>query len=361
MRNAWIVGPRQIKGRRAHDKLNRSELKLLAKGDSWFSTGSFPVCNMLQQMQFSKSACILNLAIPGDTVAAMSERIQDWRDEFSFQVGPPDAPRWDAILMSAGGNDLIDALAQLIRGGVNSNRASDYVDHDALHALEQAIIASYSRIVRFRDRASSPNREVPIFVHTYDYAMPSCAPARSYDLIPVDGPWLSPRMRDVPRPMWAALTRYLIDRVAHALLSLAATLPNFVVIDTRGMLRGVEPETTDRSGDWQNEIHPSRAGYRKLAPRFASAVDSRAAVERVPLRCVLPQVVHQAPHFSGVRAQPTEQPDISPRVDPRDCTDTCPRRIAGRGHALSAVDPLGVCHIRATHPGPSLGARIVFP
>jgi lysophospholipase L1-like esterase len=273
MRSAWIVGPRQIKGRRARGILNRSEFKLLAKGDSWFSSGSFPVCNMLQQMQFSRSVCILNLAIPGDTAAAMSERVQNWRDEFSFQVAAPDAPRWDAILMSAGGNDLIDALPQLIRGGINSKRASDYVDPDALYALEQGIVASYSRVVGFRDRKSSPNRGVPIFVHTYDYAMPSCAPARIYDLIAVDGPWLSPRMREVPHPMWAALSRYLIDRVAQSLRSLEAILPNLVVVDTRGMLRGVEPDTRGRSGDWQNEIHPSHAGYRKLAPRFAEAVN----------------------------------------------------------------------------------------
>jgi lysophospholipase L1-like esterase len=273
MRNAWIIGPRQIKGQRARGQLNRSELKLLAKGDSWFSSGSFPVCNMLQQMRFSRSACILNLAIPGDTAAAMAERIQNWRDEFSFQVGAPDAPRWDAILMSAGGNDLIDALPQLIRSGINSKRASDYVNSDALHALEQEIVAGYSRIVSFRDREGSPNRGVPIFVHTYDYAAPSCAPARIYDLIAVDGPWLSPRMRDVPRPMWAALSRYLIDRVAQALRSLEATLPNLVVVDTCGMLRSVEPDTRGRSGDWENEIHPSHAGYGKLAPRFAGVVD----------------------------------------------------------------------------------------
>jgi len=273
MLNARILRPRQIKGRRARSQLESGGLKLLAKGDSWFSTGSFPVCNMLQQMQFSRSACILNLAIPGDTVAAMSERIDHWGDHFSFQVGAPDAPRWDAILMSAGGNDLIEALPDLVRNRIISQRASDYVDPVALHALEQRIIAGYSRIVSFRDRAGSPNRGVPIFAHTYDYAVPSRAPARIYDLVPVDGPWLSPRMSDVPPQVWPALSKYLIDRVARTLQALQSTLPNFVVIDTRGILHCVGSETTGRSGDWQNEIHPSQAGYRKLAPLFAGAVD----------------------------------------------------------------------------------------
>jgi hypothetical protein len=76
--------------------------------------------------------------------------------------------------------------------------------------------------VSFRDRDGSPNRGVPIFVHTYDYTTPSLAPARIYDLIAVDG---------------------------------------------------VGPETTGRCGDWQNEIHPSRAGYQRLAALFTGVVD----------------------------------------------------------------------------------------
>ncbi|SPE25143.1 conserved hypothetical protein [Burkholderiales bacterium] len=291
MPNAWIVRPHQMHNPRARAKLERSELKILAKGDSWFSTGSFPVCNMLQQMQFSKTACIVNLAIPGDPVAAMSERIQKGEDEFSLQVGAPGARRWDAILLSGGGNDLIDALPSLLRTGIESECASDYVDSQALHALQQGIRASYSRIVGFRDRADSPNRGVPIFVHTYDYTTPSSAPARIYNLLAVTGPWLCPRMRGVPPHLRTALSNYLLDRVAQTLCSLQATLPNFIVIDTRGTLRGVAPETSSRCGDWENEIHPSRAGYRKLAPLVAGVVDQhlcRKATVARPAEVSLP-------------------------------------------------------------------------
>jgi lysophospholipase L1-like esterase len=273
MGKPWILRPHQLKSRSARGKLERSELKVLAKGDSWFSSGSFPVCNMLQQMRFSRSACILNLAIPGDTAAAMSERIQNWQDQFSFQVGVQDAPRWDAILISAGGNDMINALPHLIRGGINFHHARDYVDSEALFALEQGLVASYARIVSFRDREGSPNRGVPIFAHTYDYTAPSCAPARFYDLVTIAGPWLSPQMRDIPGHLWSPLSNYLLDCMANTLRLLEVTLPNVVVIDTRGTLCSVRSETTRRCGDWQNEIHPSRAGYRKLAPVVASAVD----------------------------------------------------------------------------------------
>jgi len=225
-------------------------------------------------MQFGQSTSLLNLAIPGDTVDAMSERIETWQDDFSWQVGAKDARRWDAILLSGGGNDLIHALPGLIRATVSSDRATDYVDFDALRALEQRIRLSFARIVQFRDREGGANRDVPIFVHTYDYSSPSHAPARIYNLVAVNGPWLLPRMRDVPQAVQKSLSDYLLGRIAQTLLSLQATLPNFFVIDTRGTLRSVPPETTHRRGDWDNEIHPSRAGYRKLAPLVAGAVDA---------------------------------------------------------------------------------------
>jgi lysophospholipase L1-like esterase len=244
---------------------------------------------MLQQMQFAQSTCILNIAIPGDTVDAMSERIENWQDDFSWLVGGTDARRWDAILLSGGGNDLIRALPDLIRSNVSTDRATDYVDFVALRTLEQRIRVSFARIVQFRDCEGSVNRDVPIFVHTYDYSTPSHAPARIYDLFAVNGPWLLPRMRDVPQAVQKSLSNYLLDRVAQTLLSLQATLPNFFVIDTRGTLHSVPPETTRRRGDWDNEIHPSRAGYRKLAPLVAGAVDAclsrtfnRARLRAVP-------------------------------------------------------------------------------
>jgi lysophospholipase L1-like esterase len=45
------------------------------------------------------------------------------------------------------------------------------------------------------------------------------------------------------------------------------------VVDTRNTLAPADPAATGSSGDWLNEIHPTPAGYRKIAARLSDAID----------------------------------------------------------------------------------------
>ena len=58
-------------------------------------------------------------------------------------------------------------------------------------------------------------------------------------------------------------------------LSFASAIENFHVADTRGALTPAAASATGPSGDWENEIHPSAAGYRKLAERVSPVVRDR--------------------------------------------------------------------------------------
>jgi hypothetical protein len=52
-------------------------------------------------------------------------------------------------------------------------------------------------------------------------------------------------------------------------------LPNFHVIDTLALTTDMLPSapgTTGDSNDWENEIHPNRGGYRKLAATWATEI-----------------------------------------------------------------------------------------
>lgn len=44
-------------------------LRILAEGDSWFTIGAIPSSNLLYQLPLSRTAVILNLGYPGDTIA----------------------------------------------------------------------------------------------------------------------------------------------------------------------------------------------------------------------------------------------------------------------------------------------------
>src|SRR6185436_5868496 len=85
--------------------------RFLAEGDSWFSIGTLnPLANsnLLFEMDFQGSACAVNCAAPGDTLKRMSQMNTD--PNFVALLRGRRARFWDAILMSCGGNDLIEAV-----------------------------------------------------------------------------------------------------------------------------------------------------------------------------------------------------------------------------------------------------------
>jgi hypothetical protein len=282
MQRATVIGPADLLGDGIGVDMNAYALRLLAEGDSWFSLGSLPPKNLLFELGFTESTLVLNLAYPGDEVARMFRRMTDFGDEFAGWMTMRSTWRWDAILLSGGGNDLIAALPYLLRddvdGDVDPGHPQRAIDGAALDRLLGYLTESYTGFVNVRDRPGSPNAGVPMFTHTYDYPTPNEAPARGPFGIRLAGPWLQPQLKGKLQPrLWQPLADYLIDAVAETLLALPAKLPRFHVVDTRGTLRRARSGATGPSGDWENEIHPGRGGYRKLAARMAAAIESELA------------------------------------------------------------------------------------
>ncbi|MEO7127388.1 MAG: hypothetical protein ABI040_00730 [Rhodoferax sp.] len=67
------------------------------------------------------------------------------------------------------------------------------------------------------------------------------------------------------------MTDLLVDRLRGVIRSL--NLANVHVVDTVGTLVPAVPGTTGQSNDWLNEIHPDKAGFRKLAPLWQQAIE----------------------------------------------------------------------------------------
>ena len=85
--------------------------RFLAEGDSWFTIGSLNPAknsNLLYELAFGHSACAVNCAYPGDTLQRMVTMAKG--PAFRRLLVGRQARYWDGILLSAGGNDLIDAL-----------------------------------------------------------------------------------------------------------------------------------------------------------------------------------------------------------------------------------------------------------
>lgn len=249
----------------------------LAEGDSWFTLAAVPGGNLLQELRLQQSTLIINTAYPGDTLS----HIIDWRQNSRFVnmlAAERFAKKWDAILLSAGGNDLIDAAIAphgiLRTPSATAASVEDCIDGDNLQKFDRYVSVNLESVVALRDAPGSLNKGVPLYVHTYDYPTARPAPAKLVGIAGVAGPWLfrAYTEHDIPAHIWASLTDFLIDHLAAVLTNL--TLPAFTVVDTRATLNRAAESSTGDSGDWLNEIHANREGRKKLAVKWASHLDS---------------------------------------------------------------------------------------
>lgn len=258
--------------------------KCLAQGDSWFSIGSIPpglTTNTLDEMRLSRSTAIVNCARPGKQLAHMADRVSE--PQFLRLLAGRLALNWDAILISGGGNDLIDA-ASVGPSAAPDRRlllkpeerpavpgAADYLSSSGWATFERHLDDVFEFLMR--KRASGLNRDTAVVLHNYAPIMPRPAPVGLGR-----GPWLEPAMRSysIPQPDWFAVASELLRRLdtmlqrwtaAHAAVQLVDTLA------TAGLTPGA-PGDTAVSGDWHNEIHPTRDGYKKLARRWRVVLDA---------------------------------------------------------------------------------------
>ncbi len=249
---------------------------LLAEGDSWYAWAHLnlhPSSNLLEQLEFRDPTVIVNLAYSGDVMRNMSDAASNALFYFELQ-----GQTYDAILLSGGGNDLIDALHPtngelpiIVRNGNRrADAAESYIDGRALKALTGSVIAGYQRIIAQRD-ASDANAHTPIVMHTYDYPTPRKARA-TFMGRPAVGPWLLPALEcaAVPETLYQRVTEIVFDALADALVShLHQPAHDIYVVDTRNTLARAAPGTTGLSGDWINEIHPDAYGYALLGHKVA--------------------------------------------------------------------------------------------
>lgn len=245
---------------------------IIAEGDSWFTIGGLRLrnpwfSNILYTLRFQKDTLILNLAEPGDTLKHISSIPKN--HHLKFAIEEHSSHPWNAILLSGGGNDLIDKVHTLVfnrleRVGKTIHHPKDYCNQEAIDNFLNNIENHYRRLAAIRG-----SHDIPMVIHTYDYPTPNDSPSRFFG-IGLLGPWLYPSLTnaEIPKKDWIPLSDYLFDQLAEHLLRLAIgpnKISNFHVVDTRNSLIRARKNHTGESGDWLNEIHPNKNGYKKIA------------------------------------------------------------------------------------------------
>lgn len=263
--------------------------RFLAQGDSWFSIGAIPpwlTTNVLMELRTARRAVAVNCAAPGAVLRRMVDNVK--APLFARLLSGNIARRWDAILVSGGGNDLIEAVGSppgaardrrlLLRPDERSGLdAASYLSDAGWQTFTTYLGAVFAGLMDLRDRG--PNQATPLLLHTYAELRPRPAPAG-----PGLGPWLLPAMQafEVPEAEWMAIGQLLMRRLGTLLSTLAAERAArhpeagaIHVIDSQAAhLVPADPGSTGASGDWANEIHPTPDGYAKLADAWAPVIDA---------------------------------------------------------------------------------------
>jgi lysophospholipase L1-like esterase len=284
---ATVILPEQLspRGEMPAIDIERFAKRCLAQGDSWFSIGGVPpwaTTNLLSQMVFSQSACIVNCATSGKQLTHMFDTTRQRR--FLQLLRGRLAWRWDAILLSGGGNDLIDAAlspptappaARLLLAATEwdpaAPRATRYLSAPGWTTFTIHLNAVLDQFLA--ERAKGPNQATPVLMHSYDVAVPRNAGAGLGF-----GPWLHKAFEAYAIPLGdrTELAVALLSALRDLLAAMAASRPSQVsLIDTIGTLARASSASTGESGDWENEIHPTPHGYSLLARRWRPEVEAR--------------------------------------------------------------------------------------
>ena len=286
--NLISIAPSQLSGTGELGQYDTSpyEKIYLAQGDSWFSIGHFPpwaTTNLLQQIVLSRSALAVNCARPGVELAHMTDTSST--QVFLNLLNGNISQRWDALLISGGGNDLIDAatadptadpkLRLLLRSDewpAAPVSASGYLSQAGWATFTDHMDLVLQGLLDQRDKGKNAN--VPLVLHCYDYVRPRNAPAG-----PKLGPWLYKAVNTLyhlPPADWQAVADELINRLADMWLALAKKYAtrSVNVVDSRGTLTRAAARMAGVSGDWENEIHPTPHGYALLARKWRPTLDA---------------------------------------------------------------------------------------
>lgn len=275
--------------------------RLLAEGDSWFTLGTLTLgqmTNVLLELKFRQRNAVMSFAYPGDTLQHMVDGINDPDFDRALWNGAGGnfASFWDGIILSAGGNDLIDAaqvppvlrdkpVATNRRLFLTSSEAATRpgpagplrrISEEGWATLTEHLLTNFRTLVDRRSRG--PSRASPLFIHTY--ATPAPRPAGAGF---ASKGWLYPAMDayGIGSADMVLICTELFERLRAFLVSLdcasgsANALPQVHVFDSARLVDLVPavPGALGTSGDWVNEIHLTASGYRKFGPAFGKFID----------------------------------------------------------------------------------------
>jgi hypothetical protein len=253
---------------------------LVAEGDSWFDYPFFE--DVLEALEDEHGFTVRSVAHHGETAAGMAYEAGQLRKLHAAirdLAGEGHTAR--ALLVSCGGNDVVDALASLLNHGASGlERVNRSVLEGVLRQQIPAAIASLVGSVHaFSEQYFGGRR--PVLLHGYAAPVPD---GRGYPLLGLAGPWLKPVFArrghvtsdpqhdeelESNRDVMAELMRVYNEEVLPAVVE--ASGPAVFQVDVRAAL------TNELAGrryeeSWRDEMHATARGFKAVASVFARRI-----------------------------------------------------------------------------------------
>lgn len=253
--------------------------RFLAEGDSWMDRSSLLSASLPSYLSEAMDAAgdsvlIVNCSMLGDTMRRIGECLNT---DFALWLRHTFAWKFDALLLSAAGNDFIDAARDPAPGqGILKNLAGQAMPINGRECVNQDAVALL--ITQYLDPnfaklydlvQGSKHADMPIFLNSYDTPTARNAPA-----LPNGKAWLyeAYTKNHIPEAIWPDLTDSIFNDVQTTVALWAQGRANVHLVPTDGTLTPATPGSTGDSGDWINEIHPNAAGWKKLAAVWQTAI-----------------------------------------------------------------------------------------
>ncbi|MBX3658128.1 MAG: hypothetical protein KF740_06810 [Ramlibacter sp.] len=258
--------------------------RFLVEGDSWMDRSSLLVPSLPDSLVAEYNAqpagqggdvLLISIARFGDTVDNMGRAESG---EFGLWLRTSfNNWKFDGVLFSGGGNDIIDAArdtepgAGILRDcskGAAPTSAQQCINLDALgdlvaQSMDPGFLKLYDVV------QDSPCKGIPMFLNDYDFPTPRNAPATQGGKS-----WLYEAFvkNSIPKALWQELTDLIFIHLQMTIASWTQGRPTVRLVPTSGTLVPAAPGTTGSSHDWLNEIHPNASGWAKLAKVWHKAI-----------------------------------------------------------------------------------------